>query len=315
MIPHTPEDESLPEPHTMKTDDGYHWHVLGAGAIGLLFAAYLQRAGGTITLLDHSGSGEQLRTASLSGLEPTGEWAFPVSDIAEAGAIERVLVTTKAYNAEAALRSVQHRLSASSSVVLMVNGMGIADALTSSLNNAALYLATTTEGAHRQGSNTVVHAGTGLTQIGSANGSPPPTWFSMFERALPACHWEQDMAACLWRKLAINAAINPLTAVLRCKNGELAGDPADQVRALCSEIQIVAEAAGMGRATAELASVVFAVIQGTAENRSSMLQDIEARRRTEVDYINGWLVQEAEKFGVPVPHNRALWEAVKSLDG
>ena len=299
----------------MNTDNGNHWHVLGAGAIGLLFAVYLQRAGATVTLLDHSGSGQHLRTASLSGLEPTGEWTFPVSDIARADAINRVLVTTKAYNAEPALRSVRHRLSASSSVVLMVNGMGIADAITSSLNNAALYLATTTEGAYRRGNNTVVHAGTGLTQMGSANGSPRAPWFSMFERALPACHWEQDMAACLWRKLAINAAINPLTAVLRCKNGELAGDPSERVHALCTEIRSVAEAAGMGRAVIDLASVVFDVIQGTAENRSSMLQDIEARRRTEVDYINGWLVQEAEKFGVPVPHNRELWEAVKSLDG
>ena len=120
------------------------------------------------------------------------------------------------------------------------------------------------------------------------------------------------MAACLWRKLAINAAINPLTALLRCTNGELAGDPADRVRRLCTEISAVARAAGMGRAVESLENVVFEVIHNTADNRSSMLQDVEAGRPTEIDYITGWLVEQANRLGMDVPANAALLEQVKT---
>ena len=289
------------------------WHVLGTGAIGTLFAAFLQRAGVDVVLLDHHNGDAATRTVTVDGLEPRGQFAFALSPVAASDAIDYLLVTTKAYAVLPALASVQHRLGDAATVVLMVNGMGLDDAVADACPGLALALATTTEGAYRRADGSVCHAGTGTTLMGAAEpGTAIPPWFNAFRRSVPDCHWQLDMAACLWRKLAINAAINPLTAVLGCRNGELAGQAAGQVRTLCAEITAVARAAGMARAVEALESVVFDVIRNTADNRSSMLQDVSAGRPTEIEYITGWLVAEAHRLGIDVPENQKLLEAVRA---
>ena len=289
------------------------WYVLGAGAIGSLFAAFMQRGGIEVVLLDHRDGSTNSRSIDIDGLEPCGRFTYPVSPVGAPEKIDYLLVTTKAYTVLSALASVSHRLRDTTKVVLMVNGMGLDAAIHKAHPGLSLTLATTTEGAYRRADGSVCHAGSGRTLMGEAGGkASPPPWFDLFSRSVPDCHWEHDMAVCLWRKLAINAAITPLTAVLGCTNGELAGEPADRVRALCDEITTVAEAAGMARAVEDLESTVFEVIHGTADNRSSMLQDVEAGRPTEIEYITGWLVEQANKLGVDAANNTRLLEAVRT---
>ena len=291
------------------------WHILGPGAIGSLFAAYLQSAGAAVTLIDHSNADEQARTLTMSGQEPTGSFTFPVSPADATATLSHVLVTTKAYNVAPAIDSVRHRLSAETAVVVIVNGMGVVETLGQHLNHARFYLGTTTEGAYRTSSTSIFHAGSGTTLLGAANKAVCPAWFSSFDAALPDCRWQNDIHSSLWRKLAINAAINPLTALLRCKNGALATEHAAEVRELCREISQVATAAGLTHVVADLEAIVFDVIDRTAGNRSSMLQDVEAGRQTEIDFITGWLIAQADQLAVPVPHNRELFNALKSIHG
>ncbi len=289
------------------------WHVLGPGAIGSLFAAFLQNAGAEVVLLDHRGNTEKSRSIVIDGLPPAGRFEFDVSPVAASEAIDYLLITTKAYSVLDALTSIGHRLRSASTAVLMVNGMGLDADIRSRFPDLGLVLGTTTEGAFRRADDSLCHAGSGTTRIGSPTAAAPePPWFDSFSQAVPDCHWEPDMVASLWRKLAINAAINPLTALLRCTNGELAGDPADQVRTLCAEITAVAQAAGMERAVESLERAVFDVIDNTAGNRSSMLQDVEAGRPTEIDYITGWLVEQAQELGIDTPANAALLEKMKT---
>jgi 2-dehydropantoate 2-reductase len=289
------------------------WYVLGAGAIGSLFAAFMQRGGGEVVLLDHRGGNADARSIDIDGLEPCGRFTYPVSPVDAPENIDHLLVTTKAYMVLPALASVRHRLRDATNVVLMVNGMGLDAAIHKAHPGLSLTLATTTEGAYRRADGSVCHAGSGRTLMGAAGGTASaPPWFDLFSRSVPDCHWEDDMATNLWRKLAINAAINPLTAVLGCSNGELAGEPAGRVRALCAEITTVADAAGMARAVEELERIVFDVINSTANNRSSMLQDVEAGRPTEIEYITGWLVEQANKLGVDAANNTRLLEAVRT---
>lgn len=289
------------------------WYVLGPGAIGSLFAAFLQRGGIEVVLLDHRGDGVDSRSIDIDGLEPSGRFTFPVGPVDAPEYIDHLLVTTKAYAVLPAMASVHHRLRDTANVVLMVNGMGLDTAISTVHPGLSLTLATTTEGAYRHADGRVCHAGSGSTLVGAAGAATAaPPWFIAFSGSVPNCRWENDMTACLWRKLAINAAINPLTAVLGCTNGELAGEPANRVRALCAEITAVAEAAGMARAVAELERIVFDVIRSTAANRSSMLQDVAAGRPTEIEYITGWLVEQASNLGVDVPNNARLLEAVRT---
>jgi len=129
----------------------------------------------------------------------------------------------------------------------------------------------------------------------------------------------EDSAALLWSKLAVNAAINPLTAILRIPNGALLRSPALEelfVRA-AREVAEVAVAAGFGlpMAFTDPATRARAVCSSTANNRSSMLQDLERGVVTEIDAICGAVVTAAHRHGRYVPVNEALWRRVRALEG
>ncbi len=292
-----------------------HWHILGAGALGCLFASLLQRAGMPVTLLLRSGGGAD--TARIRVESGAGEYhcECPVAQISDAAPIRHLLVTTKAGDVVPAVRALAHRLDRHSQVLLLANGMGFAEVLADALPAPRWYLGTTTEAAYRLSPFHVRHAGRGITRVGRPGQREAPPWFAHWARAVAPSCWEERIEEALWQKLAINCAINPLTALHRCRNGELAQRPAlaALVGQLCDEIRQVSLAAGSGEATRELPALVAGVIAATAANRSSMLQDIEAGRGTEIDYITGHLVTLARRLGVPVPVNEALLEEVKAL--
>jgi len=140
-----------------------------------------------------------------------------------------------------------------------------------------------------------------------------PPWFDHFARGLDNCVWDPEIDAALWMKLAVNSVINPLTALHRCRNGELVtrADLAARVAPLCEEVARICAAGGFAGVAAALPETVAAVIAGTSGNRSSMLQDVEAGRPTEIDYINGYLLQVAEGHGIEAPCNRELVEEIQ----
>ncbi len=291
------------------------WHVLGAGAMGCLFASALARDGCPTTLLLRPDSRE---TATPVGVEREGasSWLeLPVSTASAAGHISHLLVTTKAPDVHQAVLSVAHRLDASSQVLLLVNGLGFDENLRREVSAPEYFYGTTTEGAYRLGPRHICHAGRGLTRIGKAGVARPPAWFSQWSRAVDPSVWDPQIDKSLWLKLAINCAINPLSALQRCQNGELASPQlAPRVTALCEEIMRVSAAAGFAGVTAELPGQVTAVIRATASNRSSMLQDVLAGRPTEIEYITGHLLRVARQHGVAVPHNEAVYRSILNLD-
>ncbi|MFV0276155.1 MAG: ketopantoate reductase family protein [Parahaliea sp.] len=295
---------------------GDPWHVLGCGAMGSLFATQLARAGREVVLLPRRSPAWPGPIAlTLEGLS-RGRWQLPWEERATPSPIEQVLVFTKAHDIADAVAGIAHRLGPTSRIVLMANGMGFVEELAQRLPALAPLQGTTTQGAWRDDAGAVHHAGHGTTRIGRPGERAAPAWFAAFANAIPDCQWESDIASALWLKLAINCAINPLTAIHRCRNGELAkrSDLAAQVRQLCAEITAVSAAAGLGPAVAGLEARVFAVIATTAGNRSSMLQDISAGRRSEIDYINGYLAGVAHHHGVEAPLNHNLWLQVKQRE-
>lgn len=233
---------------------------------------------------------------------------------AAGGPISHLLVTTKAYDVGDALAGIAHRLTDGATIVLLVNGMGLAETVRAHYPAARLLCATTTEGAYRLGPRHIRYAGQGDTRVGGADA--PPTWFDDFSRRVPRCRWDDDIDSALWDKLAVNCVINPLTALHHCNNGELARRPAlrDAVETLVSEVAQVSYAAGFTRTAQTIGETAAAVIAATAANRSSMLQDIDRGRRTEIDYITGYLLRVADRYGIPAKHNAALYEEVKALD-
>jgi 2-dehydropantoate 2-reductase len=292
-----------------------HWHILGAGAMGCLFAQQLMAAGCRVTLLQRTEPTQGVSALCVETDSASQMLPVHLSAMAETDTISLLLVATKAPDIEAALSAVRHRLTDATDIVLAANGMGFIAGVRALLPANRLFSCTTTEGAHRIGALHIRHAGRGLTHIGNVDGGDPPAWFKTWLDTPLDCHWEPDINAALWQKLAVNCAINPLTALHRCNNGALARDKTlrAQVATLCDEIAAVSNARGCAATAASVHSAVAAVINATATNRSSMLQDIEAGRSTEINFITGFLVAEAKRLEIPVPANQTLLEEVKAL--
>jgi 2-dehydropantoate 2-reductase len=284
--------------------------------MGCLFATALHRSDCATTLLLRDNDLNETVPVVVERHGRRSRIALPASSVDAGGPVSHLLVTTKAYDARHAMAAIAHRLQNDGQVLLMMNGMGLADELREDFPQLDFYSGTTTQGAYRLAPRHIRHAGQGHTRIGQPGIKSPPSWYHQWSRAIDSCLWDSNIEEALWLKLAINCAINPLTAVHGCRNGELASRPelASQVALLCDEIALISSAAGQPRVAADLRQAVNQVIAATADNRSSMLQDVEAGRRTEVDYITGYLLSVGRDHGIPAPHNAALLESIQHID-
>ncbi|MFC6669468.1 ketopantoate reductase family protein [Marinobacterium aestuariivivens] len=296
------------------------WTILGAGAIGCLWAAYLQQAGARVQLIlrDPSRLDTFRQQGGIRLVRDEKEWFCPVeAGLATAtGPIERLLLCTKAFDTESALRPLLPRLTASARVLVLQNGLGNQQQAAGLVGSGRVLIGSTTDGAWLRAPFEVVHAGVGETAIGPLDGRP----FSLPELLPPGfglrLRPDTDIERTLWRKLAINCAINPLTALHGCRNGDLARNPAyrDTLEILCREFEQVAAARGIRLFDGPLVQQALRVAENTGDNLSSMLQDIRHQRPTEIEQITGYLCHEAKRVGVAVPRHRELLERIRRLE-
>lgn len=285
------------------------WHVLGAGSLGTLWACRLARSGQAVHLLLRSA--ERLQAYETAGgltLTEHGvahRYSIPGQTLAEPSPIQRLLVACKAYDAAAAVAAVRHRLAPDSEVILLQNGLGSQDEVAAQVGGARCILASSTEGAYRQADWHVVFAGHGFTWLGDPLNPQPVAWLEVLEAAAIPHEWTADITTRLWRKLALNCAINPLTVLHDCRNGAL-DHHACEVAILCAELGQLLEHCGQPLAAADLHSEVQRVIQATAANYSSMHQDVSQRRRTEIHYLLGYACAAAGRHRLSLPHLQRL---------
>jgi len=120
----------------------------------------------------------------------------------------------------------------------------------------------------------------------------------------------------LWRKLIVNAAINPITALTGLKNGCIADDSPSGIQqlafSLAYEAMLVAKKSGVDLEPPAILSLILKVSRDTEDNTSSMLTDFKAGRPTEIDAINGWIMREGKGFGIPTYLNECVADAVKN---
>lgn len=173
-----------------------------------------------------------------------------------------------------------------------------------------LLLGVTTHAA-RHDDDAIVHVASGITHIGPAkhpyrNGH---NLTAILHQAMPVI-WHENIYPAAWSKLAVNCVINPLTALKGCRNGDLRHYPGE-VAAICQEVAAVMACEGIPVSAENLLADINKIIASTAENISSMLQDIRMQRRTEIDYISGFLLKRAQAHGLAVPVNSHLYAQVK----
>lgn len=220
-----------------------------------------------------------------------------------------LLVTLKAWQVSEAVKNLQGIMREACPVLLLHNGMGTLDELRALPQ--PLLRGITTHAAKRDGT-VIVHVAAGITHIGPT--SPAAAALSdiaeVLQQALPDVAWHNNVASAAWQKLAVNCVINPLTVLYDCPNGELA-DHLPEVTALCNEVAMVMEREGQHTSREALLDYILDVIKTTAANTSSMLQDIRAQRRTEIDYITGYVIRRARAQGLATPENSRLYEMIK----
>ncbi|SDO98795.1 putative 2-dehydropantoate 2-reductase [Pseudomonas jinjuensis] len=285
------------------------WYILGAGSLGSLWAARLARAGQPVRLLlrDRQRLDAYRARGGITLVEDGRESLYPIpaETADQSGPIRRLLLASKAYDAETAAASVAARLQPGAELVLLQNGLGSQQAVARHLPRARCLYASSTEGAFRDGDFRVVFAGKGQTWLGDERQGPAPAWLEELHAAGIPVEWSTDILERLWRKLAMNCAINPLTVLHQCRNGELAGH-AEEVSALCDELGKLLHACGYPQAAEQLHGEVERVIAATAANFSSMYQDVAQERRTEIAYLLGHACREGERLGLPLGRLHAL---------
>ncbi|SDS75558.1 ketopantoate reductase [Halopseudomonas xinjiangensis] len=294
------------------------FHVLGAGSLGLLWAARLACAGIECRLIlrDQTAlSAWEAAGSCLTLRQAEGDQRFTVpAELADQGEpIHRLVVATKAYAVTDALDSVATRLGPGSEVLLLQNGLGSQQAANDALPLQRVLYASVTDGAWLADRCTVVWAGRGLTRMGDPRHGTPPGWVEDLQAAGIACQWEVDILPVLWEKLAVNCAINPFTALHDCANGEVLALAGARLPDLLLELQTLLSSQHMDHVAEPLPATVMDVIARTAGNSSSMRQDLAAGRRTEIDYLLGFACRSARSAQLQLPQLERLYAELLAL--
>ena len=273
-----------------------NWHILGAGSLGCLWAARLAaqqhhvqlivRDAAAITAYQHTAG------VGLSDAQHHSTQYYPVQVqlATDSQPIDYLLLACKAYDAQAAISHIAHRLSPSSVIVLLQNGLGSQQAIQTMLPHVRCLAASSTEGAYLLAPFHSVLAGQGHTQLGDLQPTTQPAPQNLLTALNAAgihCTWSTQITHHLWRKLAINCAINPMTVIYNCLNGELVHH-SERINTVCQELEQLLQHAGQPAAAHDLTAQIWQVIEKTASNSSSMRQDVQQRRRTEISYITGF---------------------------
>lgn len=290
--------------------------IVGTGAMACAFAGLLApytppaMAGTWIEGL------QALRRRGLK-IEDGGRTAtYPVDlvDAAWAGGLfDFALVLVKAWQTREAADRLEPYLASDGLALTLQNGLGNLEVLIDRLGKNRAAVGVTTLGARLKSPGVVQVTGKGPIILGEHPGMAPLV--RLLERAGLAVHLTTDIAGLLWRKLVINAGINPLTAILQVKNGHLVMDQsaADLMRRAAGEAHAVASAAGIETGLDDPGEAAANVASQTAENFSSMLQDVRAGRPTEIEAITGEVVAKADEVGIDAPVNRTLLQLVRSI--
>jgi len=294
------------------------WHVLGAGAIGGLWALRMASAGIHVTLLTHDNTAAPSRKLLLQDGSSTLEHTFKQASTESSGDISCLLVTTKAGITTTALAPLLPHLPTGAIVLLLQNGMGTEDTLQAQRPDLCVLNAITTDGVFRRGKDDLVQAGHGETWLGSMhrrdeeNARAIATTLS--QTGWPV-HFAPDIRLRRWQKLAMNCAINPLTARYHCRNGELLDKPEALATMLgiCTEVAAVMQAEGMNADSEALFRLACEGAAKTAANISSMRADVEAGRRTEIAFLNGYLLSRAVPHGIATPVNSTLCAEILAM--
>ncbi len=324
--------------------------IVGAGAMGSLIAARLTQASSfAVARTDTApaSAGEHRReriervllfgrpSAHLDAIHAHGlqlteldgsTLTVPIetsSDPADVKGSDVVIVLVKSWASAEAVAPLRTFLTRETVVLTLQNGLGNASMLRNALLEKGVrphvWLGVTTQAAIRTSPGALLHTGDGITAIGRRH-STVNTSIQHLAKLLSVDSWNtvavDDIHRWVWRKLAVNCAINPITALAGVPNAAITNDPglAAIATQVAAEVVAVAHAQKIKIDMAVVNATIEEVARSTGANRSSMLVDLENDQRTEIDAINGAIVAEGKRFHVPTPINDLLVTLIRARE-
>jgi 2-dehydropantoate 2-reductase len=292
--------------------------IMGAGAVGTFVGALLTEQNDVILI----GRPRVADCISDRGVRISGRTEIHVrpeasADPADLKGCEIVLLTVKAYDtAEAAGQVAEAEPMAM--LVTLQNGLDNDESVARTAPGLNSCAAVTSFGVTLEGPGHIRHAGEGTTVLGRMACSPTEarrTADLLTEGGLPV-EWVDNIRGHVWLKGVVNHCINPLTVIHRCRNGVLLQheDYLRHMTGLCAEALNVINAAGVNLPTEDVLGRVEEVARLTADNRSSMLQDVDRGKRTEIDHITGYIIRMGKRHGLDLPLSEFVYYEVKNLE-
>lgn len=301
--------------------------IVGPGAMGCLFAGLFVESGqNDVWLVDKNQSrANELNkngltiegiggTRKISGIQVT-------SRPNEIGCADLALICVKSYNTSEATHSIIKIIGNDTVVLTLQNGLSNVEVISSILGEDKVIAGVTSYGATMLGIGYTRHAGVGDTVIGKPAKSETVTDQKVEQVAdvLKSAGFQTKVShniwSFIWGKLIVNAAINPITAITRLRNGELLEhkEARKLLRMTVEESVRVASASHISLPYDDPVSAVESVCKSTAPNVSSMLQDVLRGKQTEIGAINEAIIDKGREVGIETPVNKVLTYLVKSL--
>ena len=298
--------------------------IVGAGAIGCLFGFRLHQSGQDVVLIHHKKSVVRiLNKAGVSVKEQSGRVSIariPAREsLSRADDLDVIMLTVKAYQTLDAARSIQRwKTNPTNGVLSLQNGLGNIETLTRYLPATSILGGSTMEGALQMSPGKITHTGRGSTWIGELDRKSSERCLAIkrvFRTAGFSTDVSDDIHGVIWSKTIVNSAINPISALTGAKNGDLLTVPElrDVTQRVVEESYAVSLANGI-RAKPSPALLMKKILKLASSNKSSMLQDIQAGRRTEIHQLNGHIARVGNRLRVPTPYNTLLIGLVTGLE-
>lgn len=297
--------------------------VLGSGSIGSLYGAFLSTIKeNEVTLVGRNPHVAAIRTNGLIIRGIMGDHLFnlnAVDDVSEISEADLILLTTKTYDTISAITAAKHLVDKGAYVLIIQNGLGTEDLVATALNSTRVLRATTCMGALRTEPGVVTATGCGLTEIGSRfseNGEFVELMSEMFKECGFDVRSSKNIEGVVWTKTLVNCGINPVGALTGLSNGDVYKNPELRglVIKLVKEAVKVVKALGVELTTEDPVRYALGTAKATGNNINSMLQDIIARKRTEIDSITGEIIRLGKERGIETPSNEVVYALIKGIE-
>jgi len=297
--------------------------IVGPGAVGLLFGAFLTKAKEDVYILDHSAK----RAAKISkegvkieGISGSHRLSLRItSEPKDIGIADLIVICVKSYDTEEALRSIKPLIGSNTHVMTLQNGVGNIQILEEELGEERVIGGVTNQGVNVVEWGHIIHAGRGDTIIGKKDKKvlgPIREVSRMFNKAGFPTKVSKDINSVIWSKLIINVGINALTAITRLNNGRLLEFDGTRsiMRRSVTEAVKIAKRKRIKLLYDDPIQKCELVCKATAKNVSSMLQDVLKKKRTEIDFINGAIVRQGSNYNIPTPTNEILASQIRTIE-